>query len=137
MFELFSMKAIMEGVSEYLDGVINDIQAGELEGTDARIVVDDAFERAYGTRKGILAILAEESQDGLTDEEFEMSKDLVNWAGEIITKCHVADELLEQDLEDSSFNFDFGFNREEDEKDCDSCEVKDLCEILNKKDIFE
>lgn len=94
MIELFLMKAMMEKVSDYLDGIINDIQAGELEGTDARIVVDDAFERAYGTRKGILDITAEASQDGLTDEEFEMSKDLVNWAGEIITKCRVADELL-------------------------------------------
>lgn len=94
MFELFLGKAMMEEVSEYLDGVINAIQAGELEGMKARIVVDDAFERAYRIRKGILAIMAEESQDGLTDGELEISKDFVNWAGEIITKCYVADELL-------------------------------------------
>ena len=61
MFELFLIKAMMKEVSEYLDRIINDIQAGELEGMDARIVVDDAFERAYGTRKGILAIIAKVS----------------------------------------------------------------------------
>lgn len=145
MFELFMMQVVMEEVQEYLEGVINDIQTGELEGIDARIVVDDAMERAYGTRKGILAIIDERSQKGLTEEELEVSKDFVNWAGEIITKCHVADELLGdveldfvlgQDLEDNPFGFDFDTDEddEEDEKDCDNCPMQGLCNMLNGRE---
>ena len=146
MFELFLMKAMMEEVNEYLDKVINDIQAGELEGIDARIVVDDAMERAYGTRKGALILIDTHSKDGLTDKELETSQEIINWASEIITKCHVADELLGdveldfvlgQDLEeeDNPFGFDFDTDEEdEDEEDCENCPMQGLCNMLNGRD---
>lgn len=132
MFEFMMMKAMMEEVQEFLEEVIEDIKTGELEGLQARIVVDDLMERAYGTRKGILIDI--DSKEGMTEEELAIIKETVNWAGEIITLCHVADELLGEvvlDFEEGQVPEDDGDSK------CDNCDVRGLCEIFNKMDLFK
>lgn len=92
MFELILLKAVMEEVQHYLEGMIVDIESGELDGLDARIVVDAAFERAYGTRKGLLQLIV--GHPDKSSEEVAVAQDMLNWASDIVGLCHEADELL-------------------------------------------
>lgn len=90
MFELILLKAVMEEVQHYLEGMIVDIES--FDGLDARIVVEAAFERAYGTRKELLQLIA--GHPDKSSEEVAVAQDMLNWASDIVGLCHEADELL-------------------------------------------